>query len=78
VLLLAAIPEHVQGAVALIVFALFTALSMAVASTVFGYTLSRGPILRRFASLAPALGAFSLAFGAWYALAAVQALPYYF
>lgn len=78
ILLLAAIPNHVEGAVALVVFAAFTAVSMAIASTGFGYTLSRGPVMRRFAGLAPALGALSLAFGCWYALGALEALPYYF
>jgi ABC-type nickel/cobalt efflux system permease component RcnA len=78
VLLLAAIPDHVEGVIALIVFALFTALSMAIASTSFGYTLSRGPMLRRFATVAPVLGALSLGFGAWYALGALNAVPYYF
>jgi ABC-type nickel/cobalt efflux system permease component RcnA len=77
-LLLAAIPSHVEGLVALVVFALFTAVSMAIASTSFGYVLSRGLVLRRFVTAAPALGAVSLAFGVWYALAALNAVPYYF
>ncbi len=77
-LLLAAIPSHVEGLVALIVFALFTAVSMAIASTSFGYVLSRGPVLRRFVTAAPALGVVSLAFGVWYALGALNAVPYYF
>jgi len=78
VLLLAAIPDHVEGAVALALFALCTAISMAVASTTFGYTLSRGPLLRRFVAVAPLFGVLSLAFGAWYALGALNAVPYYF
>lgn len=78
VLLLASIPDHAVGVLALSLFALFTALSMAVASTAFGYALSRGPVVRRLAAVAPALGVGSLAFGAWYALAAAGALPYAF
>jgi ABC-type nickel/cobalt efflux system permease component RcnA len=78
VLLLAAIPSHVEGALALVVFALATAVSMAIASTSFGYALSRSSLRRRFGTLAPALGTLSLAFGAWYALGALQALPYFF
>jgi hypothetical protein len=78
ILLLAAIPDHVEGAIALVVFALFTAISMALASTAFGYSISRGPVLRRFVAAAPALGLVSLAFGAWYALGAVDAVPYVF
>jgi ABC-type nickel/cobalt efflux system permease component RcnA len=78
VLLLAAIPDHVEGAVALLVFAFFTAVSMAIASSSFGYALSRGPVLRRFVAVAPVLGVASIAFGAWYALGALEAVPYYF
>jgi len=77
-LLLAAIPNHVEGIAALVVFAAFTALSMAIASTTFGLALSRGPLLRGFATAAPALGTLSLAFGAWYALGALGAVPYFF
>jgi ABC-type nickel/cobalt efflux system permease component RcnA len=76
VLLLAAIPSHVEGVIALVLFAAFTAISMAIASTGFGYALSRGPVLRRFVAAAPAFGALSLAFGTWYALGALQAVPY--
>ena len=76
-LLLAAIPDHVEAIVALLIFAAFTAISMAVASTAFGYTISRGPVMRRFLTVAPALAVASLAFGAWYALGAVDAVPYF-
>ena len=78
ILLLAAIHNHALGVAALFVFALFTAISMSIASASFGYTLSRGPVLRRFVAVAPAMGALSLAFGAWYALGAVGAVPYAF
>ena len=74
VLLLAAIPDHVEGVVALVVFAFFTAVSMAIASSSFGYALSRGPVLRRFVAVAPVLGVVSIAFGAWYALGALNAI----
>jgi high-affinity nickel permease len=77
VLLLAAIPSHVEGVVALAIFALFTAVSMVAASSSFGFVLSRRPVLLNYAAVVPALGALSLAFGAWYALAAVNAVPYY-
>ncbi|MGZ4201499.1 MAG: HoxN/HupN/NixA family nickel/cobalt transporter [Thermoleophilaceae bacterium] len=76
ILLLASIPDHVEALAALFVFSLFTAVSMSMASATFGYTLSRGPVLRRFVTVAPLLGALSLAFGAWYALGAVGAVPY--
>ena len=78
VLLLAAIPDHVEALAALVVFAACTAVSMSVASTTFGYAITREPVLRRFVAAAPLLGAVSLAFGAWYALGAVNAVPYAF
>jgi hypothetical protein len=75
-LLLAGIHDRPVAVVALLLFAACTALSMAIASTTFGYTLSRDAVLARFGTVAPALGALSLAFGAWYALGAVHAVPY--
>jgi cytochrome c biogenesis protein CcdA len=78
VLLLAAIPDRVEAIAALALFAAFTAISMAVASSTFGYALTRPPVLRRFATVAPALGALSLAFGVWYSLGALNAVPYLF
>jgi hypothetical protein len=78
VLLLAAIPDHVEAIAALALFAFFTAVSMALASSTFGYALTREPVLQRFATLAPALGTLSLGFGVWYALGALNAVPYLF
>jgi ABC-type nickel/cobalt efflux system permease component RcnA len=76
VLLLAAIPNHLEGATALVLFASCTAISMALASTTFGYAITRGPVLKRFYTVAPLLGTLSLAFGAWYTLGAIHAAPY--
>jgi high-affinity nickel-transport protein len=78
VLLLAGIPDHAEAVVALALFAAFTAVSMALASTSFGWVLSRGAVQRSFVAVAPALAGLSMAFGAWYALGAVQAVPYLF
>jgi high-affinity nickel permease len=78
ILLLAGIPERGIALLALLLFAACTAASMAIASTTFGYTLSRDAVLARFGTVAPALGGLSLAFGAWYALGAVNAVPYVF
>lgn len=78
VLLLAAIPDRAEAIVALALFAAFTAVSMALASSTFGYALTRPLMVKRFATLAPALGALSLAFGVWYSLGALNALPYVF
>jgi cytochrome c biogenesis protein CcdA len=78
VLLLAAIPDRAEAVVALALFAACTAVSMALASSTFGYALTRPPVLRRFATVAPALGALSLTFGVWYSLGALNAVPYLF
>jgi len=77
-LLLAAIPSRGEALVALTLFAACTAASMAAASTTFGLVLGREAVARRFAAAVPALGLVSLAFGVWYALGAVQAVPYVF
>lgn len=77
VLLLAAIPNAVQGAIALVLFAGFTALSMAAATMLFGMALS-GRALQRHEQLTPALGVLSLAFGVWYVLGAIEVVPYVF
>ncbi|MGB2953981.1 MAG: hypothetical protein WBB74_11425 [Gaiellaceae bacterium] len=78
VLLLATIRDHALAVAALAVFAFFTAVSMALLSTGFGITLTRGPVRRSFQRLAPALGCASLAFGVWYALGALSLAPYFF
>jgi cytochrome c biogenesis protein CcdA len=75
VLLLASVSGESAGAAALAVFAAGTAASMAIASSAFGFVLTRGPVLRRLTLAAPALGVTSLAFGAWYALGALHAVP---
>jgi hypothetical protein len=76
VLLLAGLPNHAEALVALILFAAFTAVSMVVASTTFGYALSREAVVRRVEPTAVALGCLSLAFGVWYSLGALNAVPY--
>lgn len=78
VLLLAPMADHIQALVALGLLAAFTAVSMAAASSTFGAVLSRGPVLRSYTAIVPGLAALSLAFGAWYALGALNAAPYIF
>ena len=78
ILLIASIPSHALALVALAVFAVGTAVSMALLSSGFGLTLSSAPVQRSFQRLAPVLGMVSLAFGIWYALGAQGLLPYYF
>ena len=75
-LLLGSIRGHVLAVCALALFALCTAISMAVLSTGFGLTLASAPARRSFNALAPALGCLSLAFGVWYALGAQGLVPY--
>jgi ABC-type nickel/cobalt efflux system permease component RcnA len=76
VLLLATIPDQAEAVAALMVFALGTAVSMAALSSALGYAITRGPMLRRMLAFAPAMGVLTLAFGGWYALGAVGAVPY--
>lgn len=76
ILLLASIPDHALATAALGVFALCTAISMAILSTGFGVALSTGTARRHFNRLAPVLGTLSLLFGLWYALGAQGVVPY--
>jgi hypothetical protein len=78
VLLLASIHDHAEALAALTLFAAFTALSMAVASTGFGLVLTREAVARRYVAIVPVLGVLSLAFGLWYGLGALRAVPYAF
>lgn len=77
-LLLSTIPEPSEAAVALLIFAVGTAFSMALLSSAFGLVIAGGPIERNFGRVAPALGASSMAFGAWYALGALGLVVYPF
>ena len=76
VLLLAAIPDTAEAVAALTVLAAGTALSMAALSSAFGYAITRGPVLTRMLAMAPAMGVLTLAFGGWYMLGAIGAVPY--
>ena len=76
VLLLATIPVQREAVAALLVLALGTALAMALASSAFGYAITRGPVMRRMLAFAPAMGAITLAFGGWYTLGALGAVPH--
>jgi high-affinity nickel permease len=76
VLLLATIPSETVAVVALVLLALFTAVSMTVATTGLGTAL--GARSGTLTAAAPALGLASLAFGCWYAAAAWSLAPYPF
>jgi ABC-type nickel/cobalt efflux system permease component RcnA len=73
VLLVAAIPGTAAATAALAVLALGTAMSMTAVTALFGGALASGPLPRRFETIAPVLGSFSLAFGLYYGLAALGA-----
>jgi hypothetical protein len=67
-LLVAALPGRLEAALALAVFAPMSVVSMAACTSVFAWVLTRPliePLYRRL--LIPALGAFGLVFGLWYA-----------
>jgi ABC-type nickel/cobalt efflux system permease component RcnA len=70
-LLLATIGSRTAAVAALAVFAAGTALSMAALSLGIGYALARERA--RLRAIAPALGVAGFAFGAWYAVVAIQA-----
>ena len=76
ILLLASIPDSTLAIAALGVFAVCTAISMAILSTGFGVALSTGAARRHFDRVAPVLGTVSLLFGVWYALGAQGVVPY--
>jgi high-affinity nickel permease len=78
VLLLAAIPSEELALVALVVLAVFTAVSMTIVTTGFGALLSLRSVAGSLATAAPVLGTLSLAFGVWYAAAAWSLAPYPF
>jgi hypothetical protein len=78
VLLLATVDVQALAVASLGVLAVFTAVSMTLLSTGFGLALMSAPARRSFSLLAPALGIASVAFGTWYALAALELAPYYF
>ena len=77
-ILLATIDNRALAVGGLVVLAAFTAVSMTVLTTGFGATLARRPVQRSLTRVIPVLGVASLAFGAWYALGALELAPYYF
>jgi cytochrome c biogenesis protein CcdA len=77
VLVVAATPGTAAATASLAVLALGTAISMTAVTALFGAALARGPLPRRFELVAPVLGTLSLAFGVWYGLAALSAVPYF-
>jgi ABC-type nickel/cobalt efflux system permease component RcnA len=78
VLLVAAVHGTGAAVASLAVLAVGTAISMSAVTALFGTALARGPLPRKFELAAPVLGTFSLLFGLWYGLAALNAVPYVF
>jgi len=78
VLLLAAIPSQELAVTALVVLALFTAVSMTIVTTGFGAMLSLRSVAGSLTAAAPVLATLSLAFGLWYGAAAWSLAPYPF
>jgi ABC-type nickel/cobalt efflux system permease component RcnA len=78
VLLLAAIPSETVAVVALVLLALFTAVSMTIVTIGFGYTLATRRVAAIAGTAIPVVGALSLAFGLWYAAATWALAPYPF
>jgi ABC-type nickel/cobalt efflux system permease component RcnA len=77
VLLLATVDDRALAAGALGILAVFTAVSMTLVTSGLGLTLATRPMRALFPRTAPALAFVSLAFGTWYALAALELAPYY-
>jgi ABC-type nickel/cobalt efflux system permease component RcnA len=71
VLIVAAVPERRLAALALVLLALGTAVSMTVLSALVGRALAARRSRRAFQSAVPALGAAACLFGVWYVAAAV-------
>jgi high-affinity nickel permease len=78
VLLLATIPSEAVAVTALVVLAFFTAVSMTIVTSGFGWTLSLRRVSGVVVAAVPAIGLSSLAFGLWYAAAAWSVAPYPF
>jgi len=78
ILLVASVESTPLAVVSLALLALFTAVSMTLLSGGFGRTLVSRPMRSSFGTVAPVLGAVSLAFGLWYATSAWSLTPYPF
>jgi ABC-type nickel/cobalt efflux system permease component RcnA len=76
ILLLGAISSDVEAVVALLLFAVGTAVSMAAATGALGRLLATRAAQQRLAVLSPGFGSVSLLFGAWYALGAAGVVAY--
>jgi high-affinity nickel permease len=78
VLVLASVRSTGLAVMSLVLLAVFTAVSMTVVSSGFGWMLAARPDRASLPAVAPALGGASLLFGVWYATAAWSLAPYPF
>ena len=78
ILVLASVHSTGLAVISLGLLAAFTAVSMSVVSSGFGWMLAAGPARASLGALAPAMGGASLLFGLWYATAAWSLAPYPF
>jgi hypothetical protein len=78
ILLLGTMSGQVEAVLALTLFAAAAGLSMSAVSAIVGQALVSGPVAPRVQRAVPVLGTASLLFGCWYALGALQAVPYAF
>lgn len=78
VLIVASVESEWMSVVALVLLAIFTAVSMTIVTGGFGRALVSRPVARAFTAVAPTLGVMSLAFGLWYASATWSLAPYPF
>lgn len=78
ILILASIESRALAVLALVILAVFTAISMTMITAGYGLTLVSRPLRTGFRTVAPMLGAVSLSFGVWYAAAAWSLAPYPF
>lgn len=78
VLLVASADGAAEGVVALLLFAAGTVASMTVLSALAGRFMRRPWVAGRVDRAIPAFGALTLLFGVWYALGALELMPYAF
>jgi ABC-type nickel/cobalt efflux system permease component RcnA len=78
ILLVSSIDDRAAAALALVLFAASTALAMGVATLGFGHILARRQVAVRLESAIPVLSVLGIAFGTWYALGSLEAVPYAF
>jgi hypothetical protein len=78
VLILATIDSHGLAVLSLAILAVFTAFSMTIVTTGYGFALASRPVRASFGVVAPILAVASLSFGLWYAAAAWSLAPYPF